>query len=73
MINLDERYQSYLKGNKKMRIYGIGEKVKAYGWRDDGKTIIGHYVITENYKLHYNMDAQFVKMEALKELETVAS
>jgi len=30
-------------------------------------------VITENYKLHYNMDAQFVKMEALKELETVAS
>ena len=73
MINLDERYQSYLKGNKKMRIDGIGEKVKAYGWRDDGKTIIGHYVITENYKLHYNMDARFVKMEALKELETVAS
>ena len=73
MINLDERYQSYLKGNKKMRIDGIGEKVKAYGWRDDGKTIIGHYVVTENYKLHYNMDAQFVKMEALKELETVAS
>ncbi len=72
MINLDERYESYLNGNKKMRIDGIGERVKAYGWRDDGKNIIGHYVITENYKLYYNMDAVFVKMEPLKELVTIA-
>ena len=56
-----------------MRIDGVGERVKAYGWRDDGSNIIGHYVITENYKLHYNMDAQFVKMEALRELEKVTS
>ena len=68
MINLDERYHSYLHGSKKMRIDGVGEKVTAYGWRDDGSSIIGHYVITENYKLFYNRDAEFLKMEALREL-----
>jgi len=54
-----------------MRIDGVGEKVTAYGWTDNGKDIIGHYVITDNYKLHYNMDAQFVRMEPLRELEAV--
>ena len=68
MINLDERYHSYLHGEKRMRIDGVGEKVTAYGWRDDGSSIIGHYVITENYKLFYNRDAEFLKMEALREL-----
>ena len=72
MINLADRYHSYLHGSKRMRIDGVGEKVKGYGWRDDGKDIVGHYVITENYKLYYNMNEQFVKMEALNELSTVA-
>ena len=72
MITLADRYHSYLHGTKKMRIDGCQERVKDYGWSDNGKEIVGHYVITENYKLHYNMDAQFVRMEALKELETVA-
>ena len=72
MINLDDRYHSYLHGSKRMRIDGVGEKVKGYGWRDDGKDIVGHYVITENYKLYYNMNEQFVKMEALYDLSTVA-
>ena len=69
MINLDDRYHSYLHGSKTMRIDGVGEKVKGYGWRDDGKEIVWHYVITENYKLYYNLDAEFVKMEALRGLE----
>ena len=71
MFNLDERYQSYLHGSKRMRIDGESEKVKAYGYTDDGKDITGHYVITENYKLYYNRDAQFLKMEALEEVSTV--
>ncbi len=71
MINLDDRYHSYLHSGKTFRIDGVGERVKGYGWSDDGKEIVGHYVLTENYKLHYNMDAQFVRMEALRELETV--
>ena len=73
MINLDDRYHSYLSGRKTMRIDGVSERVKGYGWSDDGKSIIGHYVITENYKLHYNLDEQFVKMEPLRELDSHSS
>ena len=72
MINLDDRYHSYLSGGKTMLIDGVKERVKGYGWTDDGKDIVGHYVITENYKLYYNMDAIFVRMEALRALETVS-
>ena len=36
MINLDERYLSYMDGSKKMRIDGIEEKVESYGWHCDG-------------------------------------
>ncbi len=72
MINLDDRYHSYLSGGKTMLIDGVKERVKGYGWTDDGKDIVGHYVITENYKLYYNMDAVFVRMEALRALETVS-
>ena len=54
-----------------MRIDGVGEKVTGYGWRDNGKDIIGHYVTTENYKLHYNMNAQFVRIRPLRELTKV--
>ena len=72
MINLDERYHSGLHGSKKMRIDGVGEKVKAYGWRDDGSSIIGHYVLTENYKLYYDMNGAFEKMKALRELSPIS-
>tara|TARA_Y100001937_G_scaffold95210_1_gene129282 strand:+ start:335 stop:553 length:219 start_codon:yes stop_codon:yes gene_type:complete len=72
MINLDERYHSYLEGKKKMRIDGIEEKVINYGYNCNGNEIIGYYVITENYKLYYNMNSQFMKMEALRELSTVS-
>ena len=71
MFNLDERYHSYLHGNKKMRIDGGSEKVKAYGYTDDGKDITGHYVVTENYKLYYNKDAEFLKLEPLTELSII--
>jgi len=68
MINLDERYHSYLDGSKKMRIDGMEERVKAYGWHCDGNDIIGHYVTTENYRLTYNMQGVFTKMVPLREL-----
>ena len=72
MINLDERYLSYLDGSKKMRIDGIEEKVESYGWHCDGSDIMGHYVTTENYKLFYNMEGLFTKMVALRELSTIS-
>ena len=68
MINLDERYHSYLDGSKKMRIDGVEEKVESYGWHCDGSDIIGHYVTTESYLLLYNMQGVFTKMVPLREL-----
>jgi len=68
MINLDERYHSYLDGSKKMRIDGVDERVKAYGWHCDGSDIVGHYVTTESYQLLYNMQGVFTKMVPLREL-----
>ena len=67
MINLDERYHDYLNGSKKLRIDGADERLTAYGWHCDGNEIKGYYLTTENYKLFYNMNEQFIKMEALRE------
>tara|TARA_B100001250_G_scaffold392106_1_gene393620 strand:- start:80 stop:298 length:219 start_codon:yes stop_codon:yes gene_type:complete len=71
MINLDERYHDYLKGSKKLRIDGVNERLQGYGWHCDGNDIMGYYLTTENYKLFYNMNEQFVRMESLKKVEIV--
>ena len=68
MINLDDRYHSYLNGSKRLRIDGVDEKVQAYGWRDDGSDIIGYYVTTENFQLDYTKEGMFQNMKALREL-----
>ena len=68
MLNLDERYHSYLDGSKKMRIDGNDESVIAYGWNCDGNDIVGHYVTTENYKLFYNMEVIFKRMDVLEKV-----
>lgn len=72
MINLDERYHDYLNGSKKLRIDGVDERLYAYGWHCDGNDIMGYYLTTENHKLFYDMNEQFVRMEALREVEIVA-
>ena len=66
MINLDERYLSYLNTDKEFRIDGEGEKVRGYGWHCDGNNIMGHYVTTESYKLYYNMEGIFIRKEQLQ-------
>ena len=63
MINLDERYHSYLNSNKRFNIDGVKEKVIGYGYTDDGKTITGHYVTTENYHLYYDKEGNFKSKE----------
>ena len=68
MINLDERYHSYLTGEKKVRIDGVEEKVIGYGYTDNGKEIDGYYLTTENYQLKYNMDGLFLNMKAIREV-----
>ena len=74
MINLDQKYESYVRnGSKKLRIDGIEERVRGYGYTDDGKDIDGYYLITDNYTLYYNKEEQFLKMEALEEVaQTIA-
>ena len=72
MLNLDERYHSYLNGEKKLRIDGVEEKVVAYGYTDDGSTIDGYYLTTENYRLNYTMEGIFLKMTAIREYAGVA-
>ena len=72
MINLDERYQSYLTSpHKRLIIDGCKEKVTGYGWHCDGNEVKGYYVTTENYKLYYNNEEQFIRMEAVRESEKV--
>ena len=71
MINLDEKYHSYLRGEKTLRIDGINEKIVAYGYTDDGNSIDGYYLTTENYQLKYNMEGIFLRMTALRELAEV--
>ena len=51
-----------------MRIDGASEKVIGYGYRDDGSNIIGHYVVTENFKLYYDKEGAFERMKALEEV-----
>ena len=69
MFNLDQKYESYVRnGNKKLRIDGVEERVRGYGYTDNGKDIDGYYLITDNYTLYYNKEEQFLKMEALNEV-----
>jgi|TARA_B100001996_G_scaffold179866_1_gene137370 hypothetical protein len=67
MVNLDEKYHSYLKGEKKLRIDGVEEKVVGYGYTDDGSSIDGYYLTTENYQLKYNLEGIFLRMNAIRE------
>ena len=68
MINLDERYGNYLGSQKRLRIDGCEERVTGYGYHCDGNEIKGYYLNTENYRLFYNTNEQFVKMVPLLEL-----
>ena len=66
MINLDARYHEYLHTNKCFTIDGPCEKVIAYGWTDNGSDINGYYVLTKNYKLYYNLNEKFQRLEKTK-------
>ena len=67
MINLEEKFGSYINSSKVFRIDGVEEPVTGYGYNCDGSDIIGYWVNTRNYKLYYNMNEQFLKMEPLNE------
>ena len=49
---------------------GIGERVTGYGYHCEDGDIAGHYVTTDNYKLFYNREEQFVRKVELNRTET---
>ena len=71
MIPLDQKYQSYLGGSKTMTIDGKKEKVKGYGYSCDGNDIVGYYVTTESYKVHYNLKEEFQRLGMIRKMEIV--
>ena len=64
MINLHQRYNHYLQTGRKHD--KVDERVIGYGWTDDGYTIDGYYVLTNTYKLFYNLQEQFLRKENWK-------
>ncbi len=73
MFNLDQKYESYLHGNKRLRIDGQEHRIRAYGYTDDGKTIDGYYLTTDDHQLYYNNEAEFLRMEPLKKVSQQVS
>ena len=66
MINLHQRYNHYLNTDKKITCADVNECLVSYGWADDGKNIIGFYVLTENYELVYTLHGK-LKHKVLRE------
>ena len=54
-------------GTKTFKIDGVNEPLTGYGFHCDGSDIVGYWVNTINYKLYYNLNEQFIKMESLNE------
>tara|TARA_B100000579_G_scaffold69347_1_gene52343 strand:- start:197 stop:394 length:198 start_codon:yes stop_codon:yes gene_type:complete len=65
MIRLDERFSTYLNGTKTFLIDDVRQKVRAYGYRCDGSSIIGYYVITDDWRLNYDNNEQLVFKEEI--------
>ena len=66
MINLDTRYhESLIRDDKNFRFDGVDEKVRAYGYTDDGKDIDGYYVTTENHTLYFCKQGGFKRKKVL--------
>mgnify|MGYP004410191937 FL=1 len=70
MINLEEKYGSYIGSNKTFRIDGVNEPVTGYGYHCDGSDIKGYWVNTTHFKLFYNLNEQFLRMEPLNDVES---
>ncbi len=45
-----------------------GEPIVAYGWCDNGKSLIGHYVLTTTKKLMYDLKGTLISIEDREEV-----
>lgn len=66
MINLHQRYSHYLNTDLQLRDGDVNERVIAYGWKDNGKDIVGFYVLTETKELSYTVDGSLLGIENRK-------
>ena len=73
MINLEEKYGSYIGSNKTFKIDGVDESVTGYGYHCDGSDIKGYWVNTTHYKLFYNLNEQFIRMVPLNDVENTTT
>ena len=73
MINLEEKFGSYIQSNKTFRIDGVDESVTGYGYHCDGSDIKGYWVNTTHYKLFYNLNEQFIRMVPLNDVENTTT
>ena len=73
MINLEEKFGSYIGSNKTFRIDGVDESVTGYGYHCDGSDMKGYWVNTTHYKLFYNLNEQFIRMVPLNDLESATT
>ena len=60
MINLHQKFNHYLNTDRKLDLRDVNEKLVSYGWLDDGKDLVGYYVLTENYEIVYNLKEELV-------------
>ena len=63
MVNLHQKFNHYLNTSKKIDLRDVNERLISYGWLDDGKDLTGYYVLTENHKMYYNMNREFLYKE----------
>ena len=73
MINLEEKFGSYIGSNKTFRIDGVDESVTGFGYHCDGSDIKGYWVNTTHYKLFYNLNEQFIRMVPLNDVENTTT
>jgi len=64
MINLHEKFNHYLHTNKTPDCGNIDDSLIGYGWRDDGKKIVGYYLLTKRHRHHYTLTDQYVGKES---------
>ena len=60
MINLHQKFNHYLNTDSKLDLRDVNERLISYGWLDDGKDIVGYYILTENYELVYNLKDEII-------------
>ena len=61
MINLHQKYNHYLHSDRLLDAHDVHERVVSYGWTDNGVSLTGYYVLTEDHALYYDLQEQLIE------------